>query len=422
MAETAYKFMRDVWKDFRSITGAGTRATVETIRSKLPKLQVYEVATGTKVGDWTIPQEWTFRDAYLEDSYGTRIVDARENNLHIVNYSEPIEVELDLQELNKYLHSIPELPDAIPYRTSYYKKSWGLCLTHNKRLALHPGKYKVKIDTDHKSGSMTVADLVVRGKSNSEVVFTTYICHPMMANNELSGPAVAISLAQYIQSRENYYTYRFVFAPETIGSIWYLSQNLKSLKDNVVAGFVLTCLGDANSWGYIPSRSGMTIADKIIKRVLQKEEIPYAQYSFLDRGSDERQYCSPKVNLPFCSVTRSKYGTYKEYHTSADNLDYVSIEGLEGSISFYLQVIDEIENNRISVSTTLGEPMMSKHGLRGFLGGGMPETREKEMSDILALSDGSFDTTEFCSILKLDKSVIEEHFERLCVKGLISLK
>ena len=315
-----------------------------------------------------MPREWSIRDAYIANSKGEKIISFLFNNLHVVNYSSPIDEVMDLEKLQQYLHSLPDQPNAIPYVTSYYKESWGFCMTHEMREQLAPGEYHVYIDSSLESGGLTYADLVIKGKTDHEVLISTYICHPSMANNELSGPCVATKLAEWLSTQDRYYTYRIVFIPETIGAICYLSKHLQTLKDKVVAGYVITCVGDERAWSFMPSRKGDAYSDEIARHVLDHMGCKYTEYSFLERGSDERQYCSPGIDLPVSSIMRSKYATYPEYHTSLDNMELVTATGLGETLDVYMRVVNAIEDDCFPVAQILCEPMMSGRGLRATTG------------------------------------------------------
>ena len=399
-----YNLMQELWPYNRSITGNGVRQSLDIIQKKINDLKIIEVPSGTKCYDWTIPKEWNVSDAYVIDPDGEKIIDFKESNLHLMNYSTSINKELDLEELNKHLYSLPKQPDAIPYVTSYYKKNWGFCIQHNKRKKLKKGKYRVRINSTLKNGFLTYGELLIKGQSKKEIFISTYICHPSMANNELSGPCLTTFISDYLLKKKTKYSYRIIFIPETIGSIYYLSKNLKLLKQNVFAGFNITCVGDNNSWSFLPSKDENNYCDNISRRVLKKLNINYKEYSFLDRGSDERQYCSPGVDLPVCSIMRSKYDTYKEYHTSLDNLDFVSVEGLNTSFNVYKEVLDSIEQDIIPISKILGEPMMSKRGLRSTTGIRGSADIGKDMMNFLIYSDGKNSLNDISEKIKISKN------------------
>ena len=358
-----YELIKELFPINRSLSGEGVRETLRILKRENPELNIHEIKSGTQVFDWTVPKEWNCKEAYIITPDGRKICDYNENNLHLIQYSVPFEGEVDLDELQKHLYSLPKLPDAIPYVTSYYKERWGFCISENERKKLKPGKYKVVIKSELKDGVLNYADIVIPGKSDKEIMFSTYICHPSMANNELSGPALATFLAKYVKNLDNHYTYRFIFAPETIGSLIYLSKHLNHLKEKVIAGFILTCVGDERAYSYMPSRYGNTLADKAALNILEYDIKDYEKYSFLQRGSDERQYCAPGVDLPVCSVMRSKYAEYPEYHTSLDNLELVTPKGLEESFNIYKKIIDVLENNFYYKVKVLGEPQLGKRDL-----------------------------------------------------------
>ena len=269
MRDSMYQWACDLFPIHRSITGEGLRETLGYIKNILPELEIMAINSGEKVYDWEVPQEWSIHDAWIEDEFGDRVLEYCDNNLHVVSYSEPIDEIISLDELQKHLYSLESQPDAIPYVTSYYKKVWGFCIEHKKRLNLHDGKYHVYINSKKFDGALNYGELIIKGSSKEEILLSTYVCHPSMANNELSGPVVAIALALWLKKIETRYTYRIVFTPETIGSICYINRNIETLKKNVVAGYVLTCLGDNNEYSYMPSRTGATLSDKVAKHVLK---------------------------------------------------------------------------------------------------------------------------------------------------------
>ena len=363
VGEKMLSLAKELFPINRSLSGDGVRKTLNILKRENKELQIHSIKSGTKVFDWEVPDEWNCKEAYIITPDGKKICDYNKNNLHLVQYSTPFEGEVSLEELNKHLYSLPHLPDAIPYVTSYYYRKWGFCISENERKKLKKGVYKVVIKSELKKGVINYADLIIPGKSKKEIMFSTYICHPSMANNELSGPVLATFLAKYLKKRNNYYTYRFIFAPETIGSLIYLSKHLNYLKENVIAGFILTCVGDERNYSYLASRYGDTLADKVALNILENEIKEFKKYSYLDRGSDERQYCAPGIDLPVCSVMRTKYGEYPEYHTSLDNFNVVTAKGLEGAYNLYIKMIEVLENNFKYKVTVLGEPQLGKRGL-----------------------------------------------------------
>ncbi len=412
--EEMHSWMRDLFPIMRSLTGEGVRQTVAYLQELMPDLQLRQVASGSSVLDWTVPDEWTFREAYLETEDGQRIVDAAVNRLHVLGYSEPVDAWFSRNELEPYLHSLPAMPDAIPYVTSYYKRRWGFCLPDTVRRALPDTRYHARIDTELKPGVLNYADLVIPGDSDREIMISTYICHPQMANNELSGPVVATALARWVASLPNRrHTFRFVFVPETIGAITYLSRHIDHLKEKVVAGFVMTCCGDERSWSFMPSRKGGTLADRAALHVLNAHGLDVKTYSFLERGSDERQYCAPGVDMPFVSVMRSKYGEYPEYHTSADDLELATPAGLAGTFAVMQDVIRLIEANRYYRMTTLGEPQLGKRGLYRSLSTLDVDTSLRHTLNIVAYADGSLDLIDLSDKIGAPATLITEVAARL---------
>ena len=394
-----YNWANDLFPLNRSITGQGNRETLQYLKKILPDLNILNFNSGDKVFDWTIPDEWHIDEGYIDDEFGNRIIDFKNNNLHIVGYSEPVDAWLTLDELNKNLYSLPEQQNAIPYLTSYYKRMWGFCITHEQRLTLKNIKYHVVIKSKFFKGKLDYGELIIKGKNKKEVLFSTYICHPSMANNELSGIVVTTALAKYLTTlHTSEFTYRILFIPETIGAIAYLSKNWKYMKENTLAGYVVTCVGDDLIYSFLPSRTGNTYADKIARYALNNYTENYIEYSFLQRGSDERQYCSPLINLPIASIMRSKYGTFSEYHTSLDNLNFISVSGLKGSYDIYVNVINLIEKNQVYKPLIYCEPQLGKRGLYNI--------SSNEDADILinllAYIDGELDLIDISELLNAD--------------------
>jgi aminopeptidase-like protein len=403
-----YSLAKELFPICRSITGSGVRDSHSLIRKVLPSLVSHEIDSGEKCFDWTIPKEWNVKDAYIETLDGLKVVDFNNSNLHVVSYSHPINQVMTLSELDKHLHSRIDMPDAIPYVTSYYKENWGFCLSYNLRKTLREEKYRVVIDSSLNKGSLTYGELIIPGRIKDEILISTYTCHPSMANNEVSGMVVTSFLGKWIESQKNRkYTYRIIFVPETIGAIAYLSKNLAQLKKNVVAGFVITCVGDDRSYSYMPSRTGNSLADKAVLHAYEKVlKHKFNAYTFLERGSDERQYCHPNVDLPVCSAMRTKYGMYPEYHTSLDNMDLISPQGLYGGFEVNKIALEVLELNDVYVSTTIGEPWLASRNLRPPIVDGIKiQDRSKNISNLLAFCDGSLDLIDIANILKI--SVIE---------------
>ncbi len=420
-----YTRAKDLYPICRSLTGRGVDETLNYLKGIVPDLKICKIPTGTQVFDWTVPDEWEINDAFVADSDGNRIVDFKQHNLHVVGYSAPVDEVMEFEELDKHLYSLPTQPEAVPYVTSYYKKRWGFCLTENlrNRLRAAPGaKYHVKIDSRLFPGSLTYGECIIKGRSDKEVLLTTYVCHPSMANNELSGPAVVMSLAEYIKSAERRYTYRILFLPETIGAISYLSRNLEMLKRKVIAGFVLTCIGDNRTYSYLASRYGDTLADRVAKRVLAAVCPEYKSYTFLQRGSDERQFCAPGVDLPVCSVMRSKYAEYPEYHTSLDDMSLISPEGLKGGYNAVRRCIDMLENRKVYKNTVLCEPQMGKRGLYPTISVKGSADGVRNMMNGLAYADGCNDLDDISEITGVPVSELSEIMDKLEKAGLVEIQ
>lgn len=422
LGQQMYNLCRELFPICRSITGAGFRQSLAILQRFLPAMQVFEVPSGTKVFDWEVPLEWAIRNAYVIGPDGSKIIDFQQSNLHVVGYSVPVDLRVSLDELQAHLHSIPEQPDAIPYITSYYKERWGFCLPHRQRERLPEGLYHVHIDSELKPGSLTYGELVIPGETAQEVFFSTYLCHPSLANNELSGPVVNTFLAQWLQRLpQRKYTYRFVFIPETIGSITYLSRNYQALKAVVVAGFNITCIGDDRAYSYLPSRHGDTLADRAARHVLQHLHPEYKRYSYLDRGGDERQYCSPGIDLPVCVVMRTKFQVYPEYHTSLDNLDLVTPAGLYGGYKMLETIVRCLEMNETLRSKVLCEPKLDKHGLYPTLSTKQSSAIVRKLMTYLGYVDGSLSNLDIAEIIAVPLWELEETIQALKRAGLLEV-
>ncbi len=378
----------------RSITGDGVRETFRILQGEIPDIpfEMHEIPSGTQVLDWTIPKEWNIRDAYIETPDGKRICEFKKNNLYILHYSIPVNKKVSLEELKEHIITLPDQPDLIPYASSYYAPRWGFCMPHNDFLALEEGEYRVFIDSDLKDGSLTYGEILLPGERDEEIFFSSYTCHPSMANNECSGPSLVIELAKYLNSLEKRrYSYRLVLAPETIGALTYISKNLSHLKSHVKAAFNLTCVGDDRTYSMVHSRYGDTLADKVLSNVLRFHHPDYKDYDYTKRGSDERQYQAPGVDVPMVCFCRSKYHVFPEYHTSADDLDFISPGGLQGSFDVMKKVINTLEYNRNYKVTTLGEPQLGKRGLVPNMSNKNTYKQTLALKDLIAYADGSND-------------------------------
>ncbi len=356
-------------------------------------MKICSVPSGTSVFDWTVPKEWVIRDAYIEDETGKKIIDMKENNLHVMGYSVPVDQWVELDELKKYIYTQPDQSQVIPYVTSYYKERFGFCMSEDQKGALQPGRYHMYIDSELVDGFLNYAEIVLPGETEKEVFFSTYICHPSMANNECSGPVLAAALIHYVAAmKKRRYTYRFVFIPETIGSITYMSvdNHLECMKRHMIAGFNLSCVGDDRDYSIVESRYTDTLADRVLKNVLGGRG-RYSTYSFLERGSDERQYNAPGIELPVVCFCRSKFGEYPEYHTSADNMELVSPSGFQGSYEVMTQVICVLESNARYRIKVLGEPQLGKRGLYPTVSQKGSYDGVKAMTDFITYADGKND-------------------------------
>ena len=392
--DVLYDLVRRLFPLSRTITGDGVRETHDVLRDVIPELRTFEVPSGTKCFDWTIPDEWTVGEAYIATLDGSRVVDRAWSNLHLVAYSTPVDEIVSREELIRHIHSRPDLPSAVPYVTSYYEPRWGFCMAHKQLATLNEPKYRVVIRSSFKRGALTLGEILVPGESTDEILLHTYTCHPSMGNNETSGMAVTAYLARYIMDLPaRRYSYRVVFTPETIGAVAYISRVLDTLRTRVKAGFILTCVGDDRAYSFMPARRAGVLPERVARHVLERVlRVPYTSYTFLERGSDERQYCAPGVDLPVVSMMRSKYGTYPEYHTSLDDLTLITPAGLYGGFRATKTAIDVLERNERLQSTVVCEPWLSPRGLRPPLVDGKTLARWSEfLSNIMAYSDGSLD-------------------------------
>ena len=407
----------------RSITGNGFRQSLEMIREIVPEIQVFEVPSGTAVYDWTVPKEWNIRGGWIKNMQGETIVDFNDCNLHVMGYSIPIHQTISREELSEHVYTQPEQPEWIPYVTSYYKERWGFCMSERQKQALTDAEYEVYIDSTLEDGFLTYGELVLPGETDDEIFFSTYLCHPSMANNELSGPCVQTELIKYLKSLSHRrYTYRFVFIPETIGSITYLSRNLEALQQHVKAGFVLSCVGDNRTYSMVSTKYEDTLADRVLNNVLKFHYPDYIRYSFMKRASDERQYGSAGVDLPVCAFCRSKYHEYPEYHTSADNMDLISPEGLSGAYEVMVKVINALENNYFYQMQCKCEPQLGKRGLYPTVSQKGTKGDARYMQDFIAYADGRNDLIGISNILDIPVDKLIPIKDQLMEHHLLAVK
>lgn len=389
VGERMYRLVQELYPICRSITGDGVRRTLDIIGRYMP-LQRSEVPTGTRVFDWTVPKEWNIRDAYIRDASGTKLIDFAQSNLHVVSYSQPVRARLRLADLRPHLHTIPEHPDWIPYRTSYYSETWGFCLPDRQCQALTDGEYEVVIDSTLADGHLSYGEYLLPGDTADEILLSCHVCHPSLCNDNLSGIALLTELARALQARpQRRYSYRFLFIPGTIGSITWLARN-EAQVSRIRHGLVVTCVGDGGRFTYKKSRRGNADIDRAVLHVLATTTDDHEVIEFYPYGYDERQYCSPGFNLPVGSLSRSTHGRYVEYHTSADDLQLVQPTYLVESLEKYLAVIDVLEQNRVYRNTQPKcEPQLGRRGLYRAIGAGSAQ-RSDEMALlwVLNMSDG----------------------------------
>lgn len=387
------KYFDRLWPICRSILGPGYRESLQILSEVMP-MERLRFKTGQRVFDWKIPQEWRPKRAFFVDPKGRRRAEFSRNNLHLLNYSAPFRGKLPLDELQQHLYSLPEMPDAIPYLTSYYRRRWGFCLSHRERQRLPKGNYEVVIDTEFKDGALEIGEAVLPGKTDEEILFSSYLCHPSLANNELSGPLALVFLYRRLAAMPNRrYTYRFAIMPETIGAVAYLVRRGSHLKRRLAAGYQITCVGDPGPFTYKTCREPGTLADRVALEVLKglgRHTVVPFHPAF---GSDERQYASPGFNLPVGSLMRTMYGRYREYHTSLDDKSFIRFEALSGSVDAYVEMARALEANRVWKTTVPhGVPMLGKRGLYPTLGSQRDcDKKVEEMMWLLNFADGTRD-------------------------------
>ena len=422
IGEETHRFIAELFPICRSITGDGVRETLRIVGSQIP-LEIHEVPTGTQVFDWTIPKEWNIKDAYIKNSRGDRVVVFRQSNLHVLSYSVPVRARMSLEELKMHIHTLPDRPDWIPYRTSYYQEQWGFCLSQNQLSGMADEEYEVCIDSTLKPGHLTYGEFVIKGVTTDEILLSCHVCHPSLCNDNLSGVALLAFLAKHLRPLSLRYTYRFLFIPGTIGSIAWLCLN-EGKTERIKHGLVAACLGDAGISTYKKSRRGNAEIDQAVAHVLKTSGKEYQIIDFFPYGYDERQYCSPGFNLPVGCLMRTPHGKYPEYHTSADNLEFVGPEGLEDSFMNYLRVIHVLEHNRTYVNRLPKcEPQLGKRGLYATVGGSADAaTRQQAMLWVLNGSDGDHTLLDIAERSGMRFEILQEAAELLSGHGLLEMR
>jgi aminopeptidase-like protein len=419
IGEDLHGFATELFPICRSITGNGLRQTLAMIKKRIA-LEILEVASGTQVFDWTVPKEWNVLDAYIKDRTGKRLVDFQQCNLHVVNYSTPVRATMPLRELKPHLFTLSERPDWIPYRTCYYREDWGFCLSHNQMLALQDGDYEVYIDSSLRDGHLSYGECFLPGRSSNEILISCHVCHPSLANDNLSGLVVATALAQLLSGKDMHYSFRFLFVPGTIGAITWLAQNQAST-GRIHHGLVLTCVGDNGRFHYKKSRRGESEIDRVSEHVLSHLTESPEILEFSPYGYDERQYCSPGFNLPVGCLMRSVWGSFPEYHTSADNLDFIKPRALAGSLRVCAAIIDVLESNgRYCNLNPYCEPQLGRRGLYCRAGGDGIDAETNARLWVLNLSDGDHSLLDIAERSKLPFAQISDAAGLLCTAGLLS--
>ena len=417
-----YSFVKELFPICRSITGNGVRETLKKIQRYIP-IEIHEVPTGTKVFDWIVPKEWNIVDAYVKNSKGERVVDFKKSNLHILQYSIPIHKKISLKDLKNHLYTMEEYPDWIPYKTSYYQENWGFCLSHNDYIKLQDDEYEVFIDSTLEDGSLTYAELLLKGELTDEILFSTYVCHPSMCNDNLTGISILTFLAKLLKNKELKNSYRFLFIPETIGAITWLSMNENNVQ-KIKAGLVATCLGDSGSITYKKSPIENSIIDRAVQKVLQDSKSDFKLMDFFPLGSDERQFCSPGFDLPIGSLMRTIYGEFSEYHTSADDLEFINQQSLEDSFKKYVDVVNVLDNDETYIRLNPKcEPNLGKRGLYNLIGASKNSKQSNEsILWVLNQSNGNNSLLDISIKSNLEFIKIKKAAKSLAENGLIELK
>ena len=413
-----HEFATELFPICRSITGEGVRKTLGMIGKQIP-IHVQSVPTGSRVLDWAVPREWNIRDAYIRRPNGPRLVDFQVSNLHVLNYSTPVHKLMTLDELRPHLFTLPDHPDWIPYRTSYYREDWGFCLTHKQMMSLKDEEYEVVIDSTLEDGLLNYGEAFFPGSSSEEILISCHICHPSLANDNLSGLAVAVFLASCIAETRLRYSYRFLFIPGTIGAITWLAQNRDSVH-RIRHGLVLTCLGDAGGFHYKRSRRGNAEIDRVVEQALRHSKENFEVLDFSPYGYDERQYCSPGFNLPVGCLMRSTWGSFAEYHTSADNLEFLKPDSLRGSLQLCIDIVNGLEGNRRYENLQpYGEPQLGKRNLYPSQGGASHGAEVSAMLWLLNLSDGHHSVLDIAERAGISIEALVRAANRLKQNGLL---
>ncbi|MFH2066095.1 MAG: DUF4910 domain-containing protein [Pseudomonadota bacterium] len=422
IGQTAYQLVEELFPLCRSITGNGVRQTLEILHRYIP-LKVFEVPTGQAVFDWVVPKEWNIQDAWIKTKSGEKIVDFQQSNLHVLNYSIPVHQTISLKELKKHLFTVPEHPEWIPYRTSYYNENWGFCIPHSLFERMADEEYEVCIDSTLIDGHLTYGEYYVKGETSDEVLISCHICHPSLCNDNLAGIAMATLLSRYLSGQQMRYSYRFLFIPGTIGSITWLSRNESQVRQ-IRHGLVVACVGDAGQFHYKKSRRDNAEIDRIAENVLRHSGFPYELIDFFPFGYDERQYCSPGFNLAVGCLMRTPHGEYPEYHTSADNLDIVKPRYIQESFGMYLSIIQCLEANKTYINLLPKcEPQLGKRGLYSAIGGDAnSKTMQLAMLWVLNFSDSDHSLLDISEKSGLDFKIIKQIADILTSNGLLKIK
>ena len=412
-----FKLGQKLFPICRSITGPGIYNSLKILKEFNKDIIIKKERSGKKVFDWKIPPEWSIRDAFIIDNKNKKIIDFKKNNLHVVNFSKPISAFLKKKQILNKIYSLPKIKDAIPYVTSYYKRDWGFCTTYKDKIKIletykDNDLFEVVIDSKlKKNGYLHYGECLLKGASSREILISTYLCHPSMANNELSGPMLSSLLLKYFSKKKNKYSLRFIFIPETIGSIVYLNKNLKRLKKKFLCGYNLSCVGDGRAYSVVSSKYDNTLGDKYINKSLKKLKIIYKKYSFLERGSDERQFNSPNIDLPVVTFCRSKFGSFKEYHNSLDNFKLVTKKNMKDSFKVMRSTIDLIMKSERPVATKFCEPFLQKYQLHESINlkrKGKKAEKIKNLLNFVQYADGTNDLEDISKLIKVKKSDVNK--------------